>query len=85
MRMLRVLAGFGSIVAVLALAGQVSPIEHPNLSGTWKLNVARSGPILPRGTEALTMTYEHRDLFRGVVPGYAVMMASGLRPYRSYR
>lgn len=32
--MLRVLAGFGSIVAVLALAGQVSPIEHPNLSGT---------------------------------------------------
>jgi hypothetical protein len=37
------------------------PIEHPNLSGTWKLNVARSGPILPRGTEALTMVFEHRD------------------------
>ena len=60
--MLRVsLAGFGSIVAALALAGQVSAIEHPNLSGTWKLNVARSGPILPRGTEALTIIYEHRD------------------------
>src|SRR5215471_18755810 len=62
-RMLRVLVSFSSIVAVLALAGQVSPIEHPNLSGTWKLNVARSGPILPRGTEALTMKYEHRDPF----------------------
>ena len=34
---------------------------HPNLSGTWKLNVERSGPILPRGTEALVLVIDHRD------------------------
>jgi len=58
---LRVVARFGAIFVALSLPGQVSQIEHPNLSGTWKLNVARSGPILPRGTEALTMVFEHRD------------------------
>jgi hypothetical protein len=45
----------------IALSAQVSPIEHPNLSGSWKLNVGRSGPILPRGTEALTIILDHRD------------------------
>jgi hypothetical protein len=33
----------------------------PNFSGTWKLNLHRSGPIMPRGLEALTMVIEHRD------------------------
>jgi hypothetical protein len=59
--MLRVPACFGFISIAIALPGQVSDIERPNLSGTWKLNVARSGPILPRGTDALTMVLEHRD------------------------
>ena len=57
----RVLGCFALIVPALALSGQVSQIKHPNLSGTWKLNVDRSGPILPRGTEALTITFDHRD------------------------
>ena len=35
--------------------------SRPNLSGTWKLNVKRSGPILPRGTEALTVVIDHKE------------------------
>jgi hypothetical protein len=59
--MLRLLACFGLTLIALALPAQVPNIEHPNLSGTWKLNLSRSGPILPRGTEALIITFEHRD------------------------
>jgi hypothetical protein len=59
--MLRVLVFLAPSVLAVAQSGQVSPIEHPNLSGTWKLNVRRSGPILPRGTEALTIVFDHRD------------------------
>ena len=35
--------------------------RKPNFSGTWKLNLQRSGPILPRGTEALTVVIDHRE------------------------
>ena len=57
-------AWFGSLVLVLLalpVAGQPAESQRPNLSGTWKLNLARSGPTLPRGTEALTMVIEHRE------------------------
>jgi hypothetical protein len=43
------------------LAAQLTPIQRPNLSGTWKLSLERSGPVLPRGTEALTIVIDHRD------------------------
>jgi hypothetical protein len=49
------------VLAALPLAGQVTPIQRPNLSGTWKLDLKRSGPLLPRGTEALTIVIDHRD------------------------
>lgn len=57
----RVVAIFGFVLVGFTAPGQVSPTMRPNLSGTWKLNVSRSGPILPRGTQALTMVIEHRD------------------------
>jgi hypothetical protein len=57
----RVVAFFALIFVAFALPRQAFPTERPNLSGTWKLNVARSGPILPRGTEALTMVIDHRE------------------------
>jgi hypothetical protein len=40
---------------------QPNPPQKPNFSGTWKLNLRRSGPILPRGLEALTTIFDHRD------------------------
>jgi hypothetical protein len=43
------------------LARQSTQLPRPNFSGSWKLNLARSGPILPRGTEALTTVIDHRD------------------------
>ena len=49
------------LLAVLPLAAQLTPIQRPNLSGAWKLNLERSGPILPRGTEALRIVIDHRD------------------------
>jgi hypothetical protein len=49
------------LLVALPLAAQVTPVQRPDLSGTWKLNLERSGPILPRGTEALTIVIEHRD------------------------
>jgi hypothetical protein len=58
--MLRAILHFGLAVALL-LPAQVSPLARPNFSGTWKLNLASSGPILPRGTEALTVVFEHHD------------------------
>ena len=48
------------MLVAIPLAGQRAPIQRPNLSGTWKLNLERSGPILPRGTEALTLVIDHR-------------------------
>ena len=33
----------------------------PNFSGTWKLNVQRSGPILPRGLTGLVLIIDHRE------------------------
>ena len=48
-----------TILAVGAAVGQ----SHPDLSGAWRLNLDRSGPQLPRGTEALTMWIVHRDPF----------------------
>src|ERR1700730_16001515 len=59
--MLRMLRNLACLLAALPLAGQVTPIQRPNLSGTWKLNLKRSGPVLPRGTEALTIVIDHRD------------------------
>jgi hypothetical protein len=52
---------FACMLVALPLAGQRAPIQRPNLSGTWRLNLERSGPILPRGTEALTLVIDHRD------------------------
>ena len=53
----------GNALAVLfafALAfGQSA--SKPNFSGTWKLNLQRSGPILPRGTEALTVVIDTQE------------------------
>jgi hypothetical protein len=49
------------MLVALPLAGQRAPIQRPNLSGTWKLNLELSGPILPRGTEALTLVIDHHD------------------------
>jgi hypothetical protein len=43
------------------LAAQLTPIQRPDLSGTGKLNLERSGPALPRGTEALTIAIDHRN------------------------
>jgi hypothetical protein len=51
------------MLVALPLAGQRAPIQRPNLSGTWKLNLELSGPILPRGTEALTLVIDHHDFF----------------------
>lgn len=34
---------------------------RPNFSGTWRLNLQRSGPILPRGLEALVIVIDHQD------------------------
>jgi len=53
-----------SCLFAFALAFGQSPSDgssRPNLSGTWKLNLQRSGPILPRGTEALTVVIDHRE------------------------
>jgi hypothetical protein len=62
----RVLLRCGVVLGVtagllLAQTGSGDPVAKPNLSGTWKLNLQRSGPILPRGTMALTMKIEHRE------------------------
>src|SRR5215469_8605699 len=56
-------ACFGFLALTIGAPPQVAPAGQPNLSGTWKLNLARSGPTLPRGTEALTIVLEHRDPF----------------------
>ena len=58
--MRRVRRNVACLLAALPLAAQFTPIQPPNLSGTWKLNLERSGPILPRGTEALTIVIDHR-------------------------
>lgn len=59
---------FGGIIAsylfvfASALGQPASNGQHrPNLSGTWKLNLQRSGPILPRGTEALTVVIDTQE------------------------
>ena len=39
---------------------QRQPVTRPNFSGTWKLNLQRSGPIMPRGLQALTVVIDHR-------------------------
>jgi len=50
------------LLAIMLAFGQ-SPSDatpaKPNFSGTWRLNVQRSGPILPRGLEALTLFIHH--------------------------
>jgi hypothetical protein len=54
----------GLIVAVL-IAANVSDAQsieaYPDFSGTWKLNLQRSGPGMPRGLEALTQFIDHKD------------------------
>src|ERR1700720_4837573 len=59
--MVRLIGTLTCVLLSLQLAGQGTQSLRPDLSGTWKLNLARSGPILPRGTEALTMVIDHRD------------------------
>lgn len=47
--------------AGFAQSDAAGPVARPNFSGTWKLNLQRSGPIMPRGLEALTIVIDHRD------------------------
>src|SRR5882724_845001 len=54
-------ANIAWILLVLPLSAQNKGTLRPNFSGTWELNLKRSGPILPRGTEALTMVIDHHD------------------------
>ena len=35
--------------------------RQPDFSGTWKLSLQRSGPIMPRGLDALTILIDHRN------------------------
>src|SRR4051794_40655984 len=49
------------MLLLLTVCCKEKPVIRPNLSGTWVLNLKRSGPILPRGTEALTMVIDHHD------------------------
>ena len=35
-------------------------MPKPNFTGTWKLNVLRSGPILPHGLTGLVIVIDHR-------------------------
>ena len=48
---------------IIAFAQTDTPsrARKPNFSGTWKLNLQRSGPIMPRRLEALTIVINHRD------------------------
>jgi hypothetical protein len=48
-------------ITAFAQADTSARVTKPNFSGTWKLNLQRSGPIMPRGLEALTIVIEHRD------------------------
>jgi len=53
-----------AVVTALPLAPASSAQDSaskPNFSGTWKLNVKRSGPILPRGLTGLVLTIDHRE------------------------
>jgi hypothetical protein len=56
-------AGLLAIVAAFAQSSSDSTSVRPDFSGTWRLNVQRSGPILPRGLEALTLVIDHHDPF----------------------
>jgi hypothetical protein len=47
--------------AAPAQSNTTTPTARPNFSGTWKLNLQRSGPIMPRGLEGLTIVIDHRD------------------------
>ncbi len=39
----------------------LAPRIKPNSSGSWKLNVQRSGPILSRGLTGLTIEIDHHE------------------------
>src|SRR5688572_7506134 len=60
-----VIRSLAPVVALLLCATTVTlaqtntPKATPNFSGTWKLNLQRSGPIMPRGLEALTLVIDH--------------------------
>jgi hypothetical protein len=42
-------------------ASQSNTRLRPNFSGTWKLNVLHSGPILPHGLTGLIIVIDHRQ------------------------
>src|SRR3954451_12473677 len=45
----------------LAQSNEARPTPRPDFTGTWKLNLQRSGPRMPRGLEALTQIIHHQD------------------------
>jgi hypothetical protein len=53
------LLGLLAIIAAFGQSPSDSTPAKPNFSGTWRFNVQRSGPILPRGLEALTLFIHH--------------------------
>ena len=60
----RPIIGFCYMLLASILSGQSSPItssRRPNFTGTWKLNLQLSGPVMPRGLEALVIDIDHRD------------------------
>jgi hypothetical protein len=50
-----------SLPGLLTQSNEARPTPRPDFSGTWKLNLKRSGPRMPRGLEALTQVIDHRD------------------------
>lgn len=64
MKLRRSLLAIAVVTAALPLAPASSDQDSaskPNFSGTWKLNVQRSGPILPRGLTGLVLMIDHRE------------------------
>jgi hypothetical protein len=51
----------GVVMTRAQLSNAPNGQTKPNFSGTWKLNMQRSGPVMPRGLEALTLIVDHRD------------------------
>jgi hypothetical protein len=68
---------FGIVVAAVVLTAQI-PAQKPNFTGTWKLNVERSGPILPRGLTGLVLILDHRDPSTILVTGERVTGKPGV-------
>src|SRR5260370_6133041 len=49
------------VLTVAVMASEQPPPSQPDFTGTWKLNVQRSGPILPRGLTGLVIVIDHAE------------------------